>query len=135
VIENEKNQSNIRPMERDTRQRRAIRKVLEESGRPLSHQEILDSAISSGQSLGVATVYRNIRIMLSEGEIVAVQLPGLPDRYELSGKSHHHHFQCLRCNRVYEIEGCPGDMKKLVPKGFRMERHELTLYGVCIACA
>jgi Fur family ferric uptake transcriptional regulator len=35
---------------------------------------------------------------------------------------------------VFEVEGCPGNLRSVVPSGFRLERHEVVLYGVCRAC-
>jgi Fur family transcriptional regulator, ferric uptake regulator len=121
-------------MERDTRQRRAIRAVMEQAGRPLSPKEVLSASRRRVRTLGMATVYRTLNALLAEGELVEVQLPGEPPRYELSGKQHHHHFFCDACDRVYEVEGCPGAMTGLVPAGFELERHELVLYGRCAAC-
>ena len=56
--------------------------------------------------LGLATVYRNIKILCDEGFLREVRIPGEAPRYELEGKGHHHHFYCFRCGRVFEIEGC-----------------------------
>lgn len=122
-------------LERDTSQRRAIRKVFEADDRPLSTQEIHEAARREIPGIGIATVYRSVRNLLESGHIQEVTLPGENPRYELSGKEHHHHFRCLRCERVYEINECPGDLKKMVPEGFVLESHDLTLYGHCADCA
>ncbi|NNG25843.1 Fur family transcriptional regulator [Telluria aromaticivorans] len=121
-------------MERNTRQRKAIHQCIEDAGRPLSPQELLEHAQGVVPGIGLATIYRNIKSMLEAGEITAVSLPGGGDRYELSGHAHHHHFHCRVCDRVYEVHACPGDMQKLAPEGFVLESHELTLYGLCSAC-
>ena len=47
--------------EKKTRQRDAIRAAFEAAGRPLSTEEVLDSAQQQVEGLGIATVYRNIR--------------------------------------------------------------------------
>jgi Fur family ferric uptake transcriptional regulator len=47
---------------------------------------------------------------------------------------HHHHFQCTNCQRVFDVHACPGDIDHMAPKGFSVERHELTLYGRCADC-
>src|SRR5258708_21063662 len=44
------------------------------------------------------------------------------------------HFRCMSCNRVFNVPGCPGDMQRIAPEGFVVERHEMTLYGVCSDC-
>jgi Fur family transcriptional regulator, ferric uptake regulator len=121
-------------MERDTQQRRAIRAALEGADRPLSPREVLDAARSGAATLGLATVYRNVNALVGEGWLVEVQLPGEPPRYEVAGKKHHHHFVCETCGRAFEVNDCPGSMKALVPGGFTLSRHEITLYGTCADC-
>jgi Fur family ferric uptake transcriptional regulator len=122
-------------MERDTRQRRAIRRVLETTGRPLSPQEVLAAAHRHVPGLGLATVYRNLKVMVQEGELVAVELPGEAPRYEPSGKDHHHHFQCRRCDRLFEVAGCRPASVGRPPRGFVVESHEVVWYGRCASCA
>lgn len=121
-------------MERFTRQRQAIREVLDEQNRPLSPFEVLQAAQARVPRLGIATVYRTLKGLVEEGEAVAVELPGEPPRYEPAGKRHHHHFRCTACGKVFELEGCPGDMSYLAPKGFRTFSHEIVLYGRCADC-
>ena len=121
-------------MERSTRQRTAIRAAVEAAGRPLSPQEVLDAAQAEVPGLGLATVYRNLKLLLDEGELASVMLPGDSPRYESAHHAHHHHFQCTRCQRVFDVHQCPGDLAGLAPAGFTVEHHELTLYGLCSEC-
>ncbi len=121
-------------MERKTQQRDAIRRAVESAGRPLSPREILALARRRAKSIGMATVYRNIRAFVSEGVLTPVSLPGEAQRYEMAGKAHHHHFYCRKCDRVFEMDGCPDEIHRLAPKGFRVDGHEVTLFGQCIAC-
>ncbi|UIF90148.1 Fur family transcriptional regulator [Cupriavidus sp. UYPR2.512] len=126
-------------MERMTRQRGAVIDALREAGRPLSPAEILAAAQHQVPSLGLATVYRNIRALVEGEQVHAVELPGQPDRYELSevpgAATHRHYFQCLSCDRVFPLEGCPGHLEEITPPGFEVEHHELTLLGRCPDCA
>jgi Fur family ferric uptake transcriptional regulator len=119
---------------RETKQRQAIRQAFEGAERPLSPQEALDAAQGAVPGLGMATVYRTIKALVDEGWLVSVEVPGRPPHYERAGKEHHHHFHCRGCGRVFEVEGCPGNLKGLAPPGFKVEGHELTLYGVCPGC-
>ena len=122
--------------QRTTKQRRAIEAALRAAKRPLNPQEVLDLARDEVENLGIATVYRTLRVMSEAGEISAVQLPGEPPRYEMSHAAdhHHHHFHCEKCNRVYDIHGCPTGFTAMLPNGFRLSRHEVVLYGVCGEC-
>ena len=121
-------------MERNTRQRDAIRQVFSETDRPLSPQEVLLAAQAYIPALGIATVYRTLKAFIEEDWLSPVELPGEPQRYEIAGKGHHHHFRCHACDRVYEIDGCLSNLKRLVPQGFQIDRHEVVLYGTCNTC-
>jgi Fur family ferric uptake transcriptional regulator len=122
-------------MERNTRQRTAIRDAIAQAERPLLPQEVLESAQQQVPGLGIATVYRNLKTLVEEGLLQPVQLPGENPRFELAGHRHHHHFQCTRCQRVFDVHACPGDLSRLAPQGFTVEDHDLTLYGRCNECA
>lgn len=122
-------------MQRDTAQRRAIRRALRESGRPLGALEVLESSRRHAPKLGLATVYRTLKALGAEGEVATVELPGAAPRYEAAGKGHHHHFLCGGCGKVFELDGCLGSLKGLLPRGFRMSSHELLLHGRCRGCA
>jgi len=119
---------------RNTRQRDAVRQAFEQSDRPLSPEEVLTLASEFAPGLGIATVYRNLKGLLAEDWLAPVALVGDAPRYERSGKHHHHHFHCSRCDKVYELEGCPEGINRLVPRGFKVEAHHLVLNGTCRSC-
>lgn len=121
-------------MKRNTRQREVIRGVFTSAGRPLSPQEVTASAQEAIPSLGIATVYRALKEFVEEGWLVAVGVAG-STRYELAEIGHHHHFHCRDCDKTFDIKGCTGDLARLVPRGFVIASHELTLSGTCRACA
>jgi len=130
-------------MERHTRQRQAVIDALGQSGQALSPPEILARAQAAVASLNLSTVYRQIKAMHDAQQIVRVDLPGQPARFEaLCHESqaakpghHHHYFHCSDCDRVYAIHACPGKMAHLAPPGFEVQRHDLTLHGRCASCA
>jgi len=121
-------------MQRNTVQRHAILRAFGRLDRPLGPREVLDAARAEAPGLGIATVYRNLKSLASDGHLKTVEIPGQPPRYELVGKEHHHHFRCRSCDQVYEVDGCPGNIQPLVPKGFTLEDHEVVLYGRCATC-
>jgi Fur family ferric uptake transcriptional regulator len=120
---------------RNTRQRAAIRKVLEESGYPMLPEEILAAAQRLVQGLGIATVYRNINTLVEERWLTPVDLPGQSSRYELASKGHHHHFCCTNCGRIFDLPGCvEGGVRRMVPRGFHITHHDILLSGFCDTC-
>lgn len=107
------------------------------AGRPLLPAEILETAQVDIPGISLATVYRNIKLLVEDGELQSVDLPGESPRFEAADAEHHHHhhFQCRMCQKVFDVHGCPENLQQLAPAGFTVERHELTLYGVCENCA
>lgn len=120
--------------ERNTRQREAIRAAIGEAGAPVSAREVLTLARARSRRLGLATVYRTLRLLIDAGEVAPVEIAGQPPRYELAGKGHHHHFHCVSCGKVFELEGCCGHFEELAPVGFAVLSHDLTLSGTCREC-
>ena len=120
-------------MERSTKQRAAIRDALQAADRPLLAIEVLAMAQQSVPSLGIATVYRTLKALVEQESLQVVELPGENPRFEFA-HGHHHHFCCKACGRVYDVHACPGDFSQMVPPGFKVSDHEVTLYGRCAAC-
>jgi Fur family ferric uptake transcriptional regulator len=119
---------------RKTSQRSAIRAALVTAARPLAADEILTSAQRRVPSLGQATVYRTVNMLVEEGWARAVVLPLGPARYEPADMEHHHHFLCFACTRAWDVEGCPAGVEHLTPAGFELVEHEVVLYGRCDDC-
>ncbi|MFZ0679809.1 Fur family transcriptional regulator [Candidatus Binatus sp.] len=120
---------------RNTEQRRHIRDVFERNDRPLAADEVLQLAQQKVAGLGIATVYRTIKVLTGEGWLVSVEVPGESPRYEVRGKVHHHHFHCLKCRRMFELEGCLEQLGKMIPPSFRVVDHVVLIYGLCSSCA
>lgn len=122
-----------------TSQRRAILRALEEAPGPLTPQEVFESASNHHPGLGLATVYRNLGALAERGAVAVVHLPNeSTTRYEPKRASHHHHFSCEECGRVYELDAtCPVAVLEgaTLPGGFQVRDHSLTLYGSCPDCA
>jgi Fur family ferric uptake transcriptional regulator len=121
-------------LQRKTRQREVIREVFTSTGRPLSPQEATTLAQKAIPSLGIATVYRALNDLVAEGWLVAIDVAG-STRYELAEIGHHHHFHCQDCDKIFDIKACAGNLSRLVPRGFVVSGHELTLSGTCGTCA
>ena len=119
---------------RNTQQRREIRELFEQNDRPLAADEVLQLAQERIPGLGMATVYRTIKGLIDEGWLIAVEVPGQPPRYEVRGKAHHHHFHCLKCQRLFELAGCLEHLEKLIPSTFRVVDHVVLIYGYCAGC-
>ena len=118
---------------RNTKQRQVIRKVIETEARPLTVGEVLELSQIDLPSLGQATVYRALKDLVTEGWLEAISVAGT-SRYERADQGHHHHFHCHSCDKTFDIPGCIGDLKSLVPEAFKILAHELTIFGMCRTC-
>lgn len=121
-------------MERNTRQRDAILEAISRAGRPLSTQEILAMGKGSVPTLSIATVYRTLKDLVAEGDILPVKLPGEADRYEMAAQDDHYHFKCSTCSKVFDIHNQIRKNNLYVPRDFVLEKYDLILYGRCSDC-
>ena len=134
----------MEPRERQTRQRDALLQALQGSARALTPAELCALAQQQVATLNLSTVYRQLNALQELGVVTRVDLPGQSARYEAAcahqrdahgdHDHHHHHFHCTQCDRVFPIHACPGTMDELAPPGFRVQRHDLTLHGLCADC-
>lgn len=118
-----------------TRQREAIEEVLQEAGRPLSRDEILVLGRAKLPRLGSATVDRTIRELTANFQLVGMEFPGQPRRYELPSESEHPHFICRACDRVYDLPLVMRLPKVNVPRGFQISGGEVIYSGTCPDCS
>lgn len=121
--------------QRQTKQRQVIEAMLRQADRPLLPNELLIQAQESLPKLGIATVFRALKKMVDEGNAKVVCLPGDSPRYERAGLVHSHYFKCHECGRVFDVNGCPGHLESLLPDGFQLTHHEITLFGRCADCS
>ncbi len=117
-----------------TRQREAINEVLQEAGRPLTRDEILKLGRQKVERLGSATVDRTIREMTEHFQLVGVEFPGQPKRYELPADHEHPHFICRQCERVFDLKIRMQLPKISPPKGFTVTGGEIIYSGKCPDC-
>ena len=121
---------------RKTNQRQTILEVILEAKKPLTVNEIHKLGMAQSSSLGIATVYRTIKLLLAGNKIKPVNLPDSEPRYEAADLHHHHHFQCRACEGVFDLDLCPMAVPTgtTLPSGFVIEDHHVTLYGLCPGC-
>lgn len=120
---------------RRTRQRQVLENTLQSADRPLSAQELWNEAQGGTPRLGLATVYRFLATLEDEGRLKKLEIAGEPPRFELADGSHHHHFFCRSCHTVYSLLGCVEGLSHMAPRNFRVEDHDIVLYGQCASCA
>jgi Fur family ferric uptake transcriptional regulator len=117
-----------------TQQKLALTGVIMRAERPLTPAEICRAGKKTIPALGIATVYRALKQLAGEGRVRLVEIPGTSPRYESTARRHHHYFFCPHCRRLYSLPGCVPGVRRLAPRGFAVEGHEIVLYGRCADC-
>jgi len=119
---------------RKTQQRKVIEEVFNESGRPLTPQELFDSAKEKLPVIGLRTVYRHIQDLIDSALIVGIDYPGQPVRYEWVKDDFHCHFICRSCQQVLDLPVPAQELAVNPPKGFTISGQETIFYGTCPNC-
>ena len=115
---------------RDTKQRLAIRQVLARHQEPMSPQAILDEASKLTESLGIATVYRYLRRMVTEGQVEQIELPGVKTCYMIPRTRQEPFLIDERRQRIRRLPNVALDLpEKSLPPGFRVTRFEVLVFG------
>ena len=88
-------------------------------------------------SLSLATVYKNILLMVEKSVLVEVPVSGQKSKYELK-KDDHIHLICTECGRV-EDKPLLGSVDTLIEdmtrkENFSLSSEQINLYGVCNTC-
>src|SRR4030095_10795556 len=85
-----------------TTQREFIWQILMDSKGQPSVEEIRDRVLVKRQHVGIATIYRTLKILLTAGMIRQSKLAGMT-RYEAVVKEPNHlHFICNSCQRTVD---------------------------------
>lgn len=122
--------------QRNTRQREILQRIFRQAAGPLGIRKLLEVAQAEIGKIGIATVYRTVRLLEDAKEIRPVSLPDGEIQWESSDRGHHHHFVCRSCSTVTDFAGCPVHVHTdSLAKGFVVESHELTLVGLCADCS
>jgi Fur family transcriptional regulator, ferric uptake regulator len=121
-------------MERLTKQRKAILECLTATSCPLSVEDIMNEVVKVVPSINLSTLYRNLKILAQQREVELHEVAGQPPRYLIAKAEHVHHFLCQSCNRLFMIHVCPKEIASMVPAGFVMKGHSITLTGLCREC-
>jgi Fur family ferric uptake transcriptional regulator len=123
---------------RPTRQRAAVAAVLAENDEFRSAQELHAILRAAGDTVGLATVYRNLQAMAAEGEIDMLRTDDGEAVYRACSTGHHHHLVCRVCGRTVEVEGPTVEAwanKVSAEHGFTEVHHTLEIFGTCGACS
>ena len=103
----------------------------------VSARELHAHVVASGEHVGLATVYRELRRMLDAGVVDVLHDHDGEARYRWCAAAHHHHLVCGSCGTTEEIDGDVLERwieSVTTSAGFSDVRHVIELVGMCRAC-
>ncbi len=87
---------------RNTIQKMLVKEMVKNyCGHPTA-QEVYEKIALEYPGISMATVYRNLHALASEGEISSLCIPGQPEKYD-SITDGHHHAVCKICDDFIDI--------------------------------
>ena len=119
-------------------QRRDILRTFLTTEKHLTADELFHLVKKENPSIGVATVYRTIKLICDCGLGRELRLDNNSVRYEhLFNHDHHDHLYCKNCGELTEVVDVEIErlQEKLAKKaGFKMQGHRLIIHGLCRKC-
>jgi len=124
------------PRRKRSRQRECMLEWLRETDSHPTAAEIHTRLLPEMPSLSLATVYRNLEVLVSDGDLDEVQSRIGAARYD-GNLEPHHHFNCERCGRILDIDlPTPQGLAKRLSDahGLASKRVRMSFFGLCRDC-
>jgi len=117
-----------------TRQRQVIHDFLVSTKSHPTAEEIFAVARKTMPNIAFGTVYRNLSLMVNEGEVRKIPIPDAPDRFD-GNTEIHDHMRCEICKRIFDIPRLGNiNAEKSVPSGTVVLGCEVTVRCICSDC-
>jgi Fur family transcriptional regulator, peroxide stress response regulator len=87
-------------------------------------------------ALGLATVYRNLEVLVAQGLVAEVPSASGALRYD-GNREPHDHFECEACGRILDVPSDEQDriVKRLAKRfGLQARRVQISFVGLCPPC-
>lgn len=116
-----------------TFQRLRILEYLQEHNNHPTVEMIYEDLAEEIPTISKTTIYNTLNVLVEKGIIHAVTITGTESRYDYESFPHHH-FLCIRCGKVIDIDiECPYMRKKQIG-GHKIEELHGYFKGICKEC-
>ena len=117
-----------------TPQRLEIANVLDSNGH-MTIEKLYEVLLQKFNSISLATIYKNINLMIENAFIQEVKIPNEKSVYELT-KETHSHIVCKQCNTIEDIKLDLSQTAELASQTshFKIDKADLVLSGLCQKC-
>ena len=120
-----------------TPQRLAVARILARSEGHPSVERIYEQLRIDFPTMSLATVYRNVMLIKSLGEVLELGFADGSNRYDGNRPYAHPHVICVRCKKILDpdldsLASMAGDVAR--ETGFEIISHRLDFFGLCGNC-
>jgi Fe2+ or Zn2+ uptake regulation protein len=123
----------LHAMQRWTSQLSLILGIIYETEHFLSAEQVHQNLMRADANVGIATVYRNLRKLVSQGMISEVSWKDV--RYYTRHPFSNAFFVCEKCDKMFRIDIPIADQTYLSDEiGMRVCRWRMTFEGTCEEC-
>ncbi|MDD2719726.1 MAG: ferric iron uptake transcriptional regulator [Gallionella sp.] len=102
--------------------------------RHLSAEEVYKLLLTSGDDVGLATIYRVLTQFEQAGLLMRHHFEGGKSVFELNQGEHHDHIVCMQCGHVEEFYDATIEARQKIAatdRGFTIHDHSLYIYADC----
>lgn len=120
-----------------TKQRRVILEELRKENIHPTADQLYEMVRKRLPHISLGTVYRNLEILTSLGEIQTLEISGSQKRYDGIPQKHYH-IRCINCDRVDDAPIAPLNRLEDELYGatvYTIMGHRLEFLGLCPACS
>jgi Fur family peroxide stress response transcriptional regulator len=120
-----------------TPQRLAIVKILARSEGHPSVENIHAQIKKDFPTMSLATVYKNILLIKSLGEVLELGFTDGSNRYDGNKPTPHPHVICIKCKKIVDPDLANLDeieKEVALATNFKILNHRLDFFGICSNC-
>ena len=106
--------------------------------RHMTAEDVFRVLLNERSDIGLATVYRVLTQFEQAGILERSHFESGKAVYELNEGTHHDHLICTSCGRVEEFYDAEIERRQQMiakDKGWILQDHAMSLYGLCGDCA
>lgn len=122
--------------EKLTPHQRRVLEVLFSTPQEFSAQDLHQELKKQQQRVGLATIYRALKVLQQRGKVQTRPLPNGEAVYSIASV-HRHHLTCVNCGISMPLQNCPVhelEQELAQTQKFQVFYHTLEFFGLCQNC-
>jgi Fur family transcriptional regulator, peroxide stress response regulator len=120
-----------------SRQRERILELLKSTDTHPTAGWVYDRLKQEFKDLSMGTVYRNLNILLDQGQVTKIDFGSTFDRFD-GNVDPHYHFLCEGCKAILDLPMAVDEslnQKVNTVTGYKTRSHRIEFFGKCNQCA